>query len=178
MSRIGKMPIDIPDGVDVQIKERELCVSGTKGKLAMPLPAGFDVDVKDKKIFIAPKVATDESNALHGLYRTMIANMVIGVTKGYAKQLEIQGVGFKAAVQGRKMVLNLGFSHPIEMAVPEGIEVKVADSVNISVAGPDKQLVGDFSARIKALFPAEPYKGKGVRFKGEYVRRKVGKTVA
>ena len=178
MSRIGKQPVIIPAGVEANLSGQELLINGPKGKLKMNLPPGFDVVLKDKTICISPKAAGDQISALHGLYRSIVANMVKGVTAGYVKALEIQGVGFKAALQGKKIIFNLGFSRPIAMDIPEGIEVKTADNVNLTISGPDKQLVGNFSARVKALFPAEPYKGKGIRFRGEYIRRKVGKTVA
>jgi large subunit ribosomal protein L6 len=178
MSRIGKKPIEIPAGVEVQLQGRDVCVNGPKGKLKMTLPGAFEAVLKDKTIVISPKVKGEKSGALHGLYRSLAANIIKGVTSGYSKSLEIQGVGFKAAVQGRKITLNLGFSRPVEMAIPEGIEIKMDDNVNLTISGPDKQRVGDFAAHVKSLFPAEPYKGKGIRFKGEYVRRKVGKTVA
>jgi len=178
MSRIGKQPVIIPAGVDVKLSGQELFVNGPKGKLKMNLPVSFEAVLKDKAVCLSPKVAGNDISALHGLYRSIIANMVKGVTSGYVKMLEIQGVGFKAALQGKKIIFNLGFSRPVEMNIPEGIEVKIPDNVNLTISGSDKQLVGNFAARVKALFPAEPYKGKGIRFKGEYVRRKVGKTVA
>lgn len=178
MSRIGKQPVPVPAGVDVKINGQELSVKGPKGDLKLVLPATFGAVLKDKTIVVSPRNDGEELGARHGLYRSMIANMISGVASGYVKQLEIQGVGFKAAAQGKKMVFNLGFSRPVEMTVPEGIDVKVTENVNIVLNGPDKQKVGDFAAHIKALYPVEPYKGKGIRFKGEYVRRKVGKTVA
>lgn len=179
MSRVGKQPIVIPAGVEAQINARDLSIKGPKGKLAFAIPKNFEVSLKDKSIFVAPKNEGGENtSALHGLYRSMIANMIKGVVDGYVKELEIQGVGFKAVLQGRKILLSLGFSRPVEINIPEGIDVKITDNVNLAISGYDKQQVGDFSARIKAFFPAEPYKGKGIRFKGEYVRRKVGKTVA
>jgi len=178
MSRIGKQPVIIPAGAEVKLNGQELCVNGPKGKLKMNLPVSFEAVLKDKSVCLSPKVKGDDVSSLHGLYRSLIANMIKGVTAGYVKTLEIQGVGFKAALQGKKIIFNLGFSRPIEMNIPEGIEIKMADNVNLTIGGPDKQQVGNFAARVKALFPAEPYKGKGIRFKGEYVRRKVGKTVA
>lgn len=178
MSRVGKQPVGIPAGVELQVNGRELAVKGPKGRLTLNLPENFTATVKDKTVSIAPQGDGEGLNELHGLYRSIVANMVKGVMSGYTKELEIQGVGFKAAAQGRKVILNLGFSRPIEMNVPEGVDLKVAENVNLTISGPDKQRVGDFAARVKALFPAEPYKGKGIRFKGEYVRRKVGKTVA
>lgn len=182
MSRVGKQPIIIPAGADVQLNGQELSVKGPKGQLKMNIPANFQAVMKDKTIFLSPKVeeeeGEDEIGALHGLYRSLIANMIKGVTAGYVKELEIQGVGFKAAIQGKKVVFNLGYSRPIEMNIPDGIEFKITENVNLIISGPDKQQLGNFAAHVKALFPAEPYKGKGIRFKGEYIRRKVGKTVA
>ena len=178
MSRIGKQPVIIPAGTEVQLNGQELCVNGPRGKLKMSLPSSFEAVLKDKSICLSPKVKGDDINALHGLYRSMIANMIKGVTVGYVKELEIQGVGFKAAVQGKKVIFNLGYSRPVEMNIPDGIEFKVTENVNLTISGSDKQQAGDFAAHVKDLFPAEPYKGKGIRFKGEYIRRKVGKTVA
>jgi len=181
MSRVGKQPVIILDGVEARLNGQELSVKGPKGQLKMNIPGSFQAVMKDKTIVISPKVEGekgDEIGALHGLYRSMIANMIKGVKTGYTKELEIQGVGFKAAIQGKKAVFNLGYSRPVEMKIPDGIEFKVVENVNLTISGPDKQQVGDFAAHVKDLFPAEPYKGKGIRFKGEYVRRKVGKTVA
>lgn len=178
MSRIGKQPVLIPAEVDVQVHARLLSVKGPKGTLTLELLGIFEAVVKDGKICLNLIDSSEGNNALHGLYRSLIANMVVGVTAGYVKQLEIQGVGFKAIVQGKKLMLNLGYSKPIETPIPEGVDVKVAENVNMTISSADKQKLGDFAAHIKALFPAEPYKGKGIRFKGEYVRRKVGKTVA
>jgi large subunit ribosomal protein L6 len=178
MSRIGKQPVLIPAGVEAELNPQELKVKGPKGTLVMAIPRQFDVSLKDKMINISPKNEAENIGSLHGLYRSLIANMVKGVVGGYVKELEIQGVGFKAAAQGRKIIFNLGFSRPAAMQIPEGIAVKITDNVNLSISGPDKQKVGDFAARVKMLFPVEPYKGKGIRFKGEHVHRKVGKTVA
>lgn len=178
ISRIGKQPVSVPAGVEAQLNGQELSIKGPKGRLTLKLPENFTVVLKDQAVRLSPKQAGERVNALHGLYRSMVANMVTGVTAGYLKEMEIQGVGFKAVPQGRKILFSLGYSRPVEMSVPEGLDVKVVENVNLTVSGPDKQQVGDFAARIKALFPAEPYKGKGVRFKGEHVRRKVGKTVA
>ena len=178
MSRVGKQPIIIPSGTEAQLNGQQLSVKGPKGRLKMTVPGTFQAVLKDKTITISPKSEGDEIGALHGLYRSMIANMIKGVTVGYVKELEIQGVGFKAAVQGKKVIFNLGYSRPIEMNIPAGIEFKITENVNLIISGPDKQQLGNFAAHVKDLFPAEPYKGKGIRFKGEYIRRKVGKTVA
>jgi large subunit ribosomal protein L6 len=178
MSRVGCQPIVIPAGVEAKMTGAVLAVKGPKGALTFAVPAEFQVKLESGKLELALSRPAAELGARHGLYRSLIANMVRGVTQGYAKELEIQGVGFKAAVQGRKMLFSLGFAKPVEKTIPEGVDVKVTENVNLVVSGPDKQKVGDLAAAIKAIFPAEPYKGKGIRFRGEHVRRKVGKTVA
>lgn len=178
MSRVGQKPIPVPKGVEIAVQGKQLSVKGPKGVLTSVLPELFDVRYESGMILVKPRSENAETGALHGLHRRLIANMVEGVAQGYVRELEIQGVGFKAAVQGRKIVLSLGFSSPKELDITEGVEVKVNNNVNIVVSGPDKQKVGDLAARIRSFYPVEPYKGKGVRFKGEYVRRKVGKTVA
>lgn len=178
MSRVGKQPIAVPAGVEVKLNGAVLSVKGPKGALSRAVPDGFKAQVEPGKVTLSQVREDPELIPLHGLNRTLIANMVQGVAREYVKELEIQGVGFKAAVQGRKMMFSLGFAKPKEMEIPAGVNVKVNENVNLVVSGPDKQLVGNLAAGIKALFPAEPYKGKGIRFKGEHVRRKVGKTVA
>ncbi|NLB59629.1 MAG: 50S ribosomal protein L6 [Lentisphaerae bacterium] len=178
MSRVGKRPITIPPGVEVQLAGSLVSVSGPKGTLKLNLPDGFQVQIDGAQLQVAPTHPGPNSSARYGLYRSLLANMITGVARGYVKELEIQGVGFKAAVQGQQAVFALGFSSPAILAIPPGIEMKVNDNVNVTISGPDKQQVGNFAAGIKALFPAEPYKGKGIRFKGEHVRRKAGKTVA
>jgi large subunit ribosomal protein L6 len=178
MSRIGNRPIELAKGVTVTVQGDRVTAKGPQGELAMKLPAGIKVSVADGRAVVG--VASDDPRlgALHGTTRTLLANMVQGVQKHYAKDLEIQGVGFKAQAQGQKLVLALGYSHPIEYLLPQGITVKVAEGTALTVSGADKHMVGQVSARIKSFFPAEPYKGKGVRFKGEHVRRKAGKAVA
>lgn len=190
MSRVGQKPIPIPAGVEVKLNGKILSVKGPKGMLTRDIPDVFEIRLEPGLVAIKPKVyppmaaleatrASDPAfSPLHGLNRRLIANMVEGVTKGFVKELEIQGVGFKGAVQGRKAVFTLGYSSPVEMDIPAGIEIKVAENVNIVVSGLDKQCVGDFAAHIRSYYPAEPYKGKGIRYKGEYIKRKVGKTVA
>lgn len=178
MSRVGQKPIPIPAGVEAKLNGRILSVKGPKGTLTREIQDVFEISLEPKLITIKPKVANPELSPLHGLNRRLIANMVDGVTKGFAKELEIQGVGFKGAVQGKKAVFTLGYSSPVEIDIPAGIEIKVAENVNIVINGLDKQCVGDFAARIRSFYPAEPYKGKGIRYKGEYIKRKVGKTVA
>ncbi len=176
MSRVGKQPVPVPAGVEVEAQGGAVAVKGPKGVLQFKVPGALQVTVAEGKVSV--RAAAPDAGALQGMARSMIANMIEGVTRGYAKQLEIQGVGFKAAVQGRQATFALGYSSPVVMEIPEGIEVKVADGVNLTVSGADKQQVGDVAARIKDFYPAEPYKGKGIRFKGEHVRRKAGKTVA
>ncbi|MBP7830079.1 MAG: 50S ribosomal protein L6 [Kiritimatiellae bacterium] len=177
MSRIGKQPVAIPQGVTVTVEGRTVRVKGPKGELAWECVPYIQVAVKDGRVEVACERKDKQGSAVYGTTRSLIANMVRGVKDGYSKTLEIQGVGFRATLQGRKLVLALGYSHPIEFAIPEGITVKMEDG-NIVVSGADKHLVGDVSARLRSFYPPEPYKGKGVRLKGEYVRRKVGKTVA
>ena len=176
MSRIGKKPIEFPKGVTVTVQGEKVTAKGPQGELSLVVPAGVQVKVAEAHVEIG--IADPSLGSLHGTTRTLIANMVQGVQKHYAKDLEIQGVGFKAQAQGQKLVLALGFSHPVEYILPQGIAVKVTEGTALTVSGADKHMVGQVSARIKSFFPAEPYKGKGVRFKGEHVRRKAGKAVA
>ena len=178
MSRLGQKPIAIPAGVEVKLNGKILSVKGPKGTLTREIPDVFVISLEPGLVAIKPKALDPQLSPLHGLNRRLIANMVEGVTKGFTKELEIQGVGFKAAVQGRKAVFTLGYASPVETAIPAGIEIKVTENVNIVVSGMDKQCVGDFTAHIRSYYPAEPYKGKGIRYKGEYIKRKVGKTVA
>ncbi len=177
MSRIGSKPIDVPAGVKVAVDGARVAVEGPKGKLAWALPDGVRAKLESGKITVARASETRRARSLHGLSRSLLANMVEGVTAGYKKQLEIQGTGFKAAVTGQKLSLNLGKSHPIDFEIPPTIKISVADNTQITIEGPDKQLVGEIAARIRRYYPAEPYKGKGVRYLGEVIRRKEGKTV-
>ena len=178
MSRIGKKPIEIAKGVTVTIQGDKVVAKGPQGELSIKLPAGIKVTVTDGRAEVGVMSDDPRLGSLHGTTRTLLANMIQGVQKHYAKELEIQGVGFKAQAQGPKLVLSLGYSHPIEYSLPQGVTVKVAEGTALTVSGADKHMVGQVSARIKSFFPAEPYKGKGVRFKGEHVRRKAGKAVA
>ena len=178
MSRIGKTPVPLASGATAAATESTVTVKGPKGELTLNLPANISVKVADGKIEVLCSAEDKQSKSNWGTTRSLIANMIEGVSKGYSKDLEIQGVGFRAALQGKKLVLSLGYSHPIEYIVPDAIKVNVVDGTAISISGIDKHLVGEVSARIRAFCPPEPYKGKGVRYKGEYVRRKVGKTVA
>jgi large subunit ribosomal protein L6 len=178
MSRIGQKPVDIASGVTVKVDGAKVFIKGPKGELTLDVPSSLKASVDNGKVNVSRSDETRMTRGCHGLVRTLIQNMIEGVTKGFSKDLEIQGVGFKAALQGRKLVLSLGFSSPVEYPLPEGINVTVDAGTKLVVSGPDKQMVGDVSARIRSFYPAEPYKGKGVRYKGEYVRRKVGKSVA
>jgi large subunit ribosomal protein L6 len=177
MSRIGKQPITIPDNVEVKIDKGEIEIKGPKGKLTQVIPDEIEVTIKEKEIVVALKKKIKNSPALWGLLRTLIFNMIQGVTEGYEKQLEIEGVGYRATLQGNKLVLNIGFSHPVEIEAPAGIEFKVERNI-ITVSGIDKQLVGQVAAKIRSKRKPEPYKGKGIHYVGEVIRRKAGKKTA
>jgi len=177
MSRIGKQPIPIPPKVKVEINGQKVLVEGPKGKLDWELPKRTSLNVTDGKIVVSRDGDDAQAKALHGLSRALVNNMVKGVTDGFVKKLEIQGVGFKAAVQGSNVTMTLGYSHPIVYPIPQQIKVTVEDNTKITVEGPDKQLVGKVAAELRAFYPPEPYKGKGVRYVGERVVRKEGKTV-
>jgi len=177
MSRIGKQPIEIPEGVEVKIDQDEIRVKGPKGELAQEIPNEIEVTIKDNQVIVNPKKKTKNSPALWGLLRTLIANMVEGVINGYQKQLEIEGVGYRAILEGDKLVLSLGFSHSVEVTAPQGIEFKVEKNL-ITVSGIDKQMVGQIAADIRAKRKPEPYKGKGIHYLGEVIRRKAGKKAA
>ncbi len=177
MSRIGKQPVPIPAGVTVTVAGAEVKVKGPKGELAFVVPAPITARVNGAVVAVENPGDNPDTASLHGLSRTQISNMVIGVTTGYSRELELQGVGFKAAVQGAKLTLVIGYSHPIVFTAPAGILIAVKDN-KIMVSGAHKQLVGEVAARIRAFYKPEPYKGKGIRYVNEYVRRKAGKTVA
>ena len=178
MSRIGKQPVEIPSGVEIRLDGTSLHVKGPKGELTMNVHPDMKVTINDNDVTVEKPSESNEHRSLHGLTRSLINNMVIGVTKGYEKKLEILGVGYRANVQGNKVVLNLGHSHPIDYPVPEGIQIaQDADKKNILVvSGINKQKVGQVAAEIRSFRKPEPYKGKGVRYLGEYVRRKAGKS--
>jgi large subunit ribosomal protein L6 len=175
MSRIGRQPIEIPEGVDVQLAPGHVTVKGPKGELDQDLSAEMKVEMSDATLTVERPTDRGEHRALHGLTRSLIANMVLGVTEGYEKRLEIQGVGYRAQLRGNDLELSLGFSHPISVEAPEGIEFEVPQPTEIVVRGIDKQQVGQIAADIRKRRPPEPYKGKGVRYAGEQVTRKVGK---
>lgn len=178
MSRIGKLPITIPNGVTVTINGQTVMVKGPKGELQHTVNPEIKVEQNENQIVLTARNDSQEARSLYGLNRTLVANLVIGVTDGFKIRLEIQGVGYRANVQGNKLVLSLGFSHPVEHPIPNGIEVKMdEESKNvIIVTGIDKQLVGQQAAVIRGYRKPEPYKGKGIRYEGEYVRRKTGKA--
>ncbi|MFS8523348.1 MAG: 50S ribosomal protein L6 [Limnochordales bacterium] len=176
MSRIGKQPIPLPAGVEVNIDGNTVRVKGAKGELSRTLHPDMQVAVEDGHIVVRRPSDEPRHRALHGLTRTLVANMVTGVTEGFQKSLEIRGVGYRAAMQGSKLVLSLGYSHPVEIEPPAGIEIEVPRPTQIIVRGIDKELVGEVAARVRKTRPAEPYLGKGVRYEGERVRRKAGKA--
>ena len=181
MSRIGKQPVKIPDKVKVSVNNGTVLVEGPKGKVQKTFAPAVKVTVEEKKVTFAPTEDSRFAKAMYGTARSIVAGMVKGVTVGYAKELEIQGVGFKAALKGKQLDLALGYSHPILMDIPDGIKITVTDQTKLKVEGVDKQLVGAVTAEIRGYYPPEPYKGKGVRLVGEFaerVRRKEGKTVA
>ena len=177
MSRIGRMPIAVPAGVTVDVAENnKVTVKGPKGTLERVLPEGMEIKVEENVINVTRPDETKRMKSLHGLTRTLINNMVVGVTEGYAKKLEVNGVGYRAQKNGKTLVLNLGYSHPVELADPEGLEVEVPDQNTIIVKGIDKEKVGQYAAEIRSKREPEPYKGKGIKYSDEVIRRKVGKT--
>jgi len=175
MSRIGKKPIIIPEGVTANIEAAHVRVMGPKGELRVDFRPEMKVEAVEGQIIVSPKANSRVHRALFGLTRTLINNAVLGVTEGYTKQLEMKGVGYKAGVEGETLVLHLGFSHPVNFAIPTGINIEVKKNI-ITLSGPDKQLVGETAARVRRLRPPEPYKGKGIKYAGEIIRRKAGKT--
>lgn len=177
MSRIGKKPITIPDGVEVKITGQTISVKGPKGSLDFSAHRDVEVKIEGKEIRVSVKKITKLTKALWGLTHVLVANMIEGTTKGFEKQLELQGVGFRMAVQGKKLNMALGFSHPVEVEIPEGLEAKIEKNI-LTISGIDKQKVGQFAASVRALKKVEPYKGKGFRYVGEIVRRKAGKKAA
>jgi large subunit ribosomal protein L6 len=176
MSRIGKKPVPIPSGVKVAVADRIVSVEG-KGKLTLAIPQRLTVAVKEQEVIVERTDDTRESSALHGLIRSLINNMILGVTKGFRKDLLIIGVGYKAQLAGQKLTLSLGFSHPIEFKIPEGIKITVAEGTKIAIEGFDKQLVGEVAATIRRYKKPEPYKGKGIRYVDERITLKEGKSV-
>lgn len=178
MSRKGKMPIPIPKGIEVKVNNREISVKGPKGTLKKSIVPQIDVQVDHNQVIVDLSPNHQTAGNFHGLYRTLIDNMITGAAKGFEKKLEMIGVGYRAAVQGQLLDIQVGLSHPTKLSIPEGISVKVEKNTLIIISGSDKQLVGQFAASIRALKPPEPYQGKGIRYEGEYVRKKAGKAAA
>lgn len=180
MSRIGVLPITIPEGVELEIRPKEVRVTGPLATLSHPIPDGIEAryDEGSRTLSVRRTVETKHARALHGMARSRLASLVKGVKDGFEKALEIGGVGYQARLEGKTLVLQVGFSHPVALEVPEGLEVKVPSPTTMRVTGADKQKVGQFAAEIRAVRPPEPYKGKGIRYVGEHIRRKQGKTFA
>lgn len=177
MSRVGNKAISLPEKVKIETQGADVTVEGPKGKLQWSLPAGITMEQKDGEVIVSRESDKREKRALHGTSRSLIQNMIVGVSEGFVKDLEINGVGLRAALKGSDLDLSLGKSHPIIHPIPSGLTVTVTDSTKIKVEGIDKQLVGQFAAEVRRFYPPEPYKGKGVRYAGEFVRRKAGKSV-
>lgn len=177
MSRIGKQPVAIPQKVKVEVKNRRIFVEGPKGKLDFELPRHTGAKVENGNVLLTRDGDHSEARAMHGLSRAIVNNMVKGVSEGFVKKLEIHGVGFKAAVQGKVVNLNLGYSHPVNYPIPEQVKVTVEENTKLTIEGPDKKVIGQVASDIRRYYPPEPYKGKGVRYAGEQVKRKEGKTV-
>ena len=175
MSRIGKQPIEIPDGVNVAVDPGRVTVNGPLGELTQKVPARIMIEKEDGQLLVKRPTERGDDRALHGLTRSLVANMVEGVTNGFEKRLEIQGVGYRAALRGAALELNVGYSHPVVIDAPAGITFEVPAQNEVVVKGIDKQQVGEIAAEVRDVRPPEPYKGKGIRYRGEYVRRKVGK---
>jgi large subunit ribosomal protein L6 len=175
MSRIGRQPIELPAGVSVSVSPGRVMVNGPLGELSQQVPARMQVEQQDARIVVSRPTERGEDRALHGLTRSLIANMVEGVTNGFQKRLEIQGVGYRAALRGTDLELNVGYSHSVVLKAPAGITFEVPTPTEVIVKGIDKQAVGQLAAEVRKVRPPEPYKGKGIRYEGEYVRRKVGK---
>lgn len=178
MSRKGKLPITLPKGVEVKVTGEDLSVKGPKGTLHQKLVPGVSVKQEQDQLHVILADDHSDKGNFHGLYRSLIQNMVIGTTQGFEKQLEMVGVGYRAAVQGKNLDLQIGLSHPTQLPIPEGLQVTVEKSTAISIKGLDSQQVGQFAATVRSKKPPEPYQGKGIRYKGEHVRKKAGKTAA
>ncbi len=176
MSRVGKMPVTVPSGVDIQVDGSQVTVKGSKGQLSREFPDRVTFSMEDGVISVVREDDTRESKALHGLSRALLANMVHGVSEGFNKVLEIQGVGYRASLKGQDVELLVGFSHPVDVPAPDGITFEVPEPTRIVISGIDKEQVGQVAANIRKIRPPEPYKGKGIRYAGEYVRRKAGKA--
>jgi large subunit ribosomal protein L6 len=175
LSRIGKQPIELPSGVNVAISPGRVQVNGPLGELSQNVPARMQISQEDGTLVVKRPTERGDDRALHGLTRSLLANMVEGVTKGFEKRLELQGVGYRASLRGTDLELNVGYSHPVVVKPPQGISFEVPEATSVLVKGIDKQQVGEIAAQVRKVRPPEPYKGKGIRYEGEYVRRKVGK---
>lgn len=178
MSRVGKKPIAIPSGVTVNVGDGAVQVKGPKGELSCPIPEGIAARVENDELVFERPDDSKPSRSNHGLARALASNMVVGVSEGFVRRLEIEGVGYRADVSGKSLNLLLGFSHPVEMPIPDGLSVSVEQNTRVAIEGADKSSVGQFAADVRALRPPEPYKGKGVRYEDEQIRRKVGKAGA
>ena len=179
MSRIGKNPVAIPGGVEVSVKTGTVAVKGPKGQLEQTFDTRHvKIEVEGTEVKVERTSNAKPARAMHGLYRALIQNMVTGVTEGFSRKLEIEGVGYQAKAQGKKLTLQIGFCHPVEFEMPQGLECETPSNTVIVLTGPDKQVVGQMAANIRRVRPPEPYKGKGIRYEGEYIRRKAGKSVA
>lgn len=178
MSRIGKKPVQIPKGVTVGLKDGVVSVKGPKGELTEKLHSDIYMEIKNNQVLVTRKLDETKHRALHGLWRALIQNMIVGVTDGFSKKLEIVGVGYRAEIKGKRLNLLLGYSHPILFAAPDGIKVEAPTQTSIIISGAHKQLVGLVAAKIRSFRPPEPYKGKGIKYEGEYIRRKAGKAAA
>jgi large subunit ribosomal protein L6 len=176
MSRIGKLPIKVPSTVDVRCNNLDITVKGKFGTLKNTLPNLLEIKQMENTLIVSPKEQTNEARSLHGLYRTLVNNMVIGVSEQFQIDLILKGVGYRAVVQGKLLVLNLGYSHQVEMEIPEGITVEVKQNVNLNFKGCDKEQLGQFAAKVRSWRTPEPYKGKGILYQGEVVKRKAGKS--
>ncbi|MEY3464042.1 MAG: hypothetical protein RLZZ468_1820 [Cyanobacteriota bacterium] len=176
MSRIGKAPIPVPSGVTVTLSGLDVTVKGPKGELKRTLPEGVAIAQEGSSLLVSPADGSRRSRERHGLCRTLVANMVEGVSQGFTRKLEIVGVGYRAAVQGKKLVVSAGYSHQVEMVPPDGVTFTVEGNTTVLVSGPSKELVGNEAAKVRAIRPPEPYKGKGIKYEGERILRKAGKT--
>ena len=176
MSRVGRAPVAIPSGVTVDVKGNTVAVKGPKGNISWDAHSSVSVAVEGSEVKVTPNSTARIARQMHGTARVLIQNMVLGVTNGFTRSLEIVGVGYNAKVQGKKVVLQIGFCHPVEMEIPEGLSVECPSNTKITISGVDKQSVGQFAANIRRVRPPEPYKGKGIRYEGEQVRRKAAKT--
>jgi large subunit ribosomal protein L6 len=176
MSRLGKTPIELPDKVEIKITDGQIHVKGPKGNVAQQCVEGIGVKIEDKRVFVTAESEANVSNRDYGLHRAIINNLILGVSKGFEVRLSLIGVGYRAALQGQMLDLQLGFSHPTKVAIPKGVNVVVEKSVLIIITGIDKHTVGQFAATVRAMKPPEPYKGKGIRYENEFVRKKAGKA--